>query len=45
MTTVSVNLRLADKDAKTLNALQELAGDPDFLSEAVMKGIRMMQTT
>lgn len=45
MTTVSVNLRLADKDAKTLNALQELAGDPDFLSEAVMKVLRMMQTT
>ena len=45
MTTVSVNLRLADKDAKTLNALQELTGDPDFLSEAVMTVLRMAQTT
>ena len=45
MTTVSVDLRLADKDAKTLNALQEITGDPDFLSEAVMKVVRMVQTT
>lgn len=45
MTTVSVRLRLADKDAETLNALQELKGDPDFLSEAVMKVVRLVQTT
>ncbi len=45
MTTVSVRLRLADKDAETLNALQELKGDPDFLSEAVMKVVRLAQTT
>lgn len=45
MTTVSVNLRLADKDAETLNALQEATGNPDFLSEAVMKVLRLMQTT
>ena len=45
MTTVSVRLRLADKDAKTLNALQEATGNPDFLSEAVMKVVRLVQTT
>lgn len=45
MTTVSVKLRLAEKDAQTLNALQEATGDPDFLSEAVMKVVRMVQTT
>ena len=45
MTTVSVRLHLADKDAETLNALQALKGDPDFLSEAVMKVVRLAQTT
>ena len=43
MTTVSVNLRLADKDAKTLSALQELTGDSDFLSKTVMRVVRMAQ--
>ena len=45
MATISVDLHLADEEARTLRALQELTGDPDFLSEAVMQVIRRAQTT
>ena len=44
MTIVSIDLRLADKDAKTLSALQEITGDSDFLSKAVMKVVHLVQT-
>ena len=45
MTTRSVDLRVQDDEAQTLDALQQLAGDPDFLSQAVMKVIRLVQTS
>lgn len=45
MTTISVDIRVKDTDAATLSALKALSTDSDFLSEAVLKVVELMQTS
>ena len=45
MTTRSVILRLKDEEARTIDALQEMSGEQDLLSRAVMKTVDLLETS